>query len=82
MARILVLVLWYGAWIAVGVLASRPGVVGMVLALGAGVVAYLLTEVFAGGGISGPHLIAAVFVTGISFGIARVVGLMLAAGAV
>ncbi len=75
---ILVLVLWYGAWAAIGILMAKPGLVGMLLALGAGVVAYLLMEVYAGGGISPVHLIAAIFVAIFSHGIARVLGLLIA----
>ena len=80
MTQKLVLVLWYGAWIAVGVVASKPGIVGMVLALGAGVVAFLLMEVFAGGGISGPHLVAALIASVIAYGAARLAGLLLETG--
>lgn len=80
MARVLILVLWYGAWAAVGILASKPGVVGMVLALGAGGVAYLLMEVFAGGDISGPHLIAAIFLAVVSYGLARIGAILFEGG--
>ncbi len=66
MARFAVLVLWCGAWCAVGILASKPGHVGTGLASGAGVVAFLLMEIFAGGGISGAHVIAALFVAAVS----------------
>lgn len=82
LGRIAVLVLWYCAWAAIGILMAKPGLIGMVLALGAGVVAYLLMEVFAGGGISPPHLIAAIFVAIFAHVIARVVGLLLANGVI
>lgn len=82
MKRLAVLALWYGAWCAVGVLASKPGLVGMGLAFGAGVVAFLLMEVFAGGGITGAHLMAALCVAAVSYGIARIVGLYVAVGTI
>ncbi|PLX36241.1 MAG: hypothetical protein C0606_16215 [Hyphomicrobiales bacterium] len=80
--RLIVLVFWYLAWAAVGILLAKPGLIGMFLAVGAGVVAFLLMEVFVSGNIGGPHLIAAIFVAVIAHGVARVIGVLLFAGAV
>lgn len=65
------LALWYGAWIALAILLARGGTIGMIIALGAGVVAFLLMEVWARQGISAKHLIGALVIAGPVHGLAK-----------
>lgn len=66
------LALWYGAWIALAILLAKGGVIGMVIALGGGAVAFLLMEVWARQGIAPKHLVGAILTAGIVHGLAKV----------
>lgn len=70
----MILALWYGGWSLIGVLATTPGLLGLIFSLGGGAAIFLLMLAFSERQIRDDHIAGAFFVSVLAYGVASFVG--------